>query len=139
MIFVEKGFNVHFNVTIVFKLYLDIIEVSPKVAGVDDGGVVGRHAAVGLVHGPGAGVDHGPPRLVEPVAELGVALVHVIGVGVAAVQLHVVNVPALKRLRILLEIKISTLTACLLAFVIPSQADLYSRVLHIYYTCRQEE
>ena len=104
MIFVEKGFNAHFNVTIVIKLYLDIIEVPPEVAGVDDGGVVGRHAAVGLVHGPGARVDHGPPRLVEPVAELRVALVHVVGVGVAPVQLHVVNVPALKCLRIFLEI-----------------------------------
>ena len=104
MIFVEKGFNVRFNVTIVFKLYLDIIEVPPEVAGVDDGGVVWRHAAVGLVHGPGAGVDHGPPRLVEPVAELGVALVHVVGVGVAAVQLDVVNVPAGEGVGILLQL-----------------------------------
>ena len=107
MIFVEKGFNAHFNVTIVIKLYLDIIEVPPEVAGVDDGGVVGRHAAVGLVHGPGAGVDHGTAGLVEPVAELWVALVHVVRVRVAAVQLDVVNVPRSKRFRILLKWRIS--------------------------------
>ena len=72
---------------------LDVVKVPPEAAGVDDGGVIGRHAGVGLVHGPRAGIDHGPAGLVEPVAELRVALVHVVGVGVAPVQLDVVNVP----------------------------------------------
>ena len=41
--------------------------------------------------------------LVEPVAELRVALVHVVGVAVAAVQLDVVNPPRLKLLGVLLH------------------------------------
>ena len=72
---------------------LDVVKVPPETAGVDDRGVIGRHAGVGLVHGPRAGVDHRSASLVEPVAKLRVALVHVVGVGVASVQLNVVNVP----------------------------------------------
>ena len=66
-----------------------------------------RHATVCLIDWPGAGVDHGTAGLVEPVAELWVALVHVVGVGVAAVELDVVNVPRSKRFRILLKRRIS--------------------------------
>ena len=95
---------------------LDVVKVPPETAGVDDRGVIGRHAGVGLVHGPRAGVDHRSASLVEPVAKLRVALVHVVGVGVAAVQLrkvtqcfvmlahlHIVNAPRLKSVGILLE------------------------------------
>ena len=63
-----------------------------------------RHSAVGLIDWPGAGVDHGSAGLIEPVAKLGVALVHVVGVGVAPVQLHVVDVPAGEGVRVLLQL-----------------------------------
>ena len=56
-----------------------------------------------LVHGPGAGVYHGPASLVEPVAKLGVALVHVIGMGVAPIQLDIVNIPTSKRVGVFLR------------------------------------
>ena len=84
---------------------LDVVKVPPETAGVDDRGVVGRHPGVSLVHGPRAGVDHGAAGLVEPEAELWVALVHVIGVRVATVQLDVVNVPTGKRVSIFLKDK----------------------------------
>lgn len=72
---------------------LDVVEVAPQVAAVDDGAEVGLHPGVDLVDGPAAGVHHGAPRLVEVVPELGVSAVHVARVGVAAVELHVVDVP----------------------------------------------
>ena len=57
-----------------------------------------------MINWPGAGVDHRSASLIEPVAKLGVALVHVVGVGVAAVQLDVVNVPAGEGVGILLQL-----------------------------------
>ena len=105
---------------------LNVIKVSPQVTSVDDGGIVGlkniqnqhycinlhtflcyRHSTVCLVNRPGAGIDHGSAGLVEPVTELWVAFVHVIGVGVTPVQLDVVNVPGRKRFRVLLKWRIS--------------------------------
>ena len=63
-----------------------------------------RHSTVSLIDGPGAGVDHGSAGLVEPVAKLGISLVHVVGVRIASVQLDIVNVPTGECVRVLLQL-----------------------------------
>ena len=63
-----------------------------------------RHSTVSLIDGPGAGVDHGSAGLVEPVAKLGISLVHVVGVRIASVQLDIVNVPTGECFRVLLQL-----------------------------------
>lgn len=83
---------------------LDVVEVPPEVAVLDDRGEVGLHAGVDLVDGPAAGVDHGPSGLVEVEAELGVSPVHVPRMGVAPVEFHVVHVPGGEGLRVQLQI-----------------------------------
>lgn len=72
---------------------LDVVEVPPQIAVVDDGGEVRLHPRVDLIHRPTAGVDHRPAGAVEMEAEFGVAPVHFGGVRVAAVQFYVVDVP----------------------------------------------
>ena len=104
---------------------LNIIKVSPQVTSVDDGGIVGlkniqnqhycinlhtflcyRHSTVCLVNRPGAGIDHGSPSLIEPVSELWISFVHVIGMRVATIQLDIVNIPACECLRVFLKYNI---------------------------------
>ena len=97
---------------------LNIIKIPPEIACVHNACVVGlktkiffdsflgvffyRHSTVGLIDRPGTGVYHGPARLIEPVPELWVALVHVVGVRIAAVQLDIVHAPRLKSVSIFL-------------------------------------
>ena len=103
---------------------LNIIKISPQITSVDDGGVVGlqnrknqhcinlhtflcyRHSTVCLVNRPGAGIDHGSPCLIEPVSELWISFVHVIGMRVATIQLDIVNIPACECLRVFLKYNI---------------------------------
>lgn len=83
---------------------LDVVEVPPEVAGLNDGAVVRLHARVDLVDRPAARVHHGLAGAVEVVPELWIAPVHVGREGVATVQLDVVYVPRREGLRVGLEV-----------------------------------
>lgn len=83
---------------------LNIVEIPPQVAVLDDRREIGLHPRVDLVHRPAARVDHGSSGLVEVEAELGVAPVHVAGVRVTSVQFDVIDVPSGKSFRIQLQV-----------------------------------
>lgn len=83
---------------------LNIIEIPPQVAIVDDGREIRLHPRVDLIYWPTTRIYHRPAGPVEMEAEFGVSPIHFRGMSVASVEFHVVHVPRSERLGVELQV-----------------------------------
>lgn len=91
---------------------LDIIEIPPQIAIIDDRREIRLHPRVNLIYWPTTRINHRAPRPIEMEPELGVSPVHFRRMGVASVEFHVVHVPGCESLRVELEVAQHAGVAC---------------------------